>query len=149
MAAYRRVYGSHHLQVVVVVVVPFNGLWSGTTQVGVYQKKQLLWIFMEQGRIMEAEAPTVRVGATPTGLTAPSPPQPLRGFLQAGCPSCHPTNSVKALKAHHLQADCQKTRISSETLLSVIEYGLPLPFTNLKSTPMLKFQITVKTHMLS
>jgi len=22
-------------------------------------------------------------------------------FLQAGCPSCHPTNSVKALKAWH------------------------------------------------
>jgi len=22
-------------------------------------------------------------------------------FLQAGCPSCHPTNSVKALKAKH------------------------------------------------
>jgi len=21
-------------------------------------------------------------------------------FLQAGCPSCHPTNSIKALKAH-------------------------------------------------
>jgi len=30
---------------------------------------------MEQGKIMEAEAPTVRVGATPTGLKAP-PPQP-------------------------------------------------------------------------
>jgi len=24
---------------------------------------------------------------------------PLLCFLQAGCPSCHPTNSVKALKA--------------------------------------------------
>jgi len=24
---------------------------------------------------------------------------PLLSFLQAGCPSCHPTNSVKALKA--------------------------------------------------
>jgi len=24
---------------------------------------------------------------------------PLEVFLQAGCPSCHPTNSVKALKA--------------------------------------------------
>jgi len=23
-------------------------------------------------------------------------------FLQAGCPSCHPTNSVKALKAKHI-----------------------------------------------
>jgi len=27
-----------------------------------------------------------------------STPPPL-SFLQAGCPSCHPTNSVKALKA--------------------------------------------------
>jgi len=29
---------------------------------------------------MEAEVPTVRVGATPTGLAAPPPPQPLRFF---------------------------------------------------------------------
>jgi len=29
---------------------------------------------------MEAEVPTVRVGATPTGLTAPLPPQPPRFF---------------------------------------------------------------------
>jgi len=36
---------------------------------------------MEQGKIMEAEAPTVPVGATPTGLMAPTTPQ---GFLQAG-----------------------------------------------------------------
>jgi len=33
---------------------------------------------MEQGKIMEAEVSTVRVGATPTGLTAP--PQPPRFF---------------------------------------------------------------------
>jgi len=26
---------------------------------------------------------------------------PTAHFLQAGCPSCRPTNSVKALKAHH------------------------------------------------
>ena len=25
---------------------------------------------------------------------------PQLSFLQAGCPSCHPTNSVKALKLH-------------------------------------------------
>jgi len=57
---------------------------------------------MEQRKIMEAEVglPTVRVGATPTGLTAPHPHNPPR-FLQAGCPSCHPTNRVKALKAYH------------------------------------------------
>jgi len=53
---------------------------------------------MEQGKIMEAEVLTVRVFATPTGLTAPRFPQPPR-FLQAGCPACLPTNIVKALKA--------------------------------------------------
>jgi len=58
----------------------------------------VFWIFIEQGKIMEAEVPTVRVGATPTGLT---PPQP-QGFLQAGCPSFCPTNSVKALKQNEL-----------------------------------------------
>jgi len=26
---------------------------------------------------------------------------PPLSFLQAGCPSCHPTNSVKALKANN------------------------------------------------
>ena len=34
-------------------------------------------------------------------ITMPAP-QPL-SFLQAGCPSCHPTNSVKALKAFTLR----------------------------------------------
>jgi len=53
---------------------------------------------VEQGKIMEAEVPTVRVGATPTGLTAPTTPQ---DFSQAGYPSCRPTNSVKALKANN------------------------------------------------
>jgi len=78
----------------------FNGLSSGTTRVGRYQKKhQFFWIFMEQGKIMEAEAPTVRVGATPTGLMAPPPTQPPKVFVQAGCRSCRPTISVKALKA--------------------------------------------------
>jgi len=40
---------------------------------------------MEQGKIMKAEAPTVLVGATPTGLTVPPPTKSPR-FLQAGCP---------------------------------------------------------------
>jgi len=35
---------------------------------------------MEQGKIMEAEVPTVRVGATQTGLTALPLPQPPKVF---------------------------------------------------------------------
>jgi len=37
---------------------------------------------MEQGKIMEAEVTTVRVGATPTGLTVPPPPQPPKVFYR-------------------------------------------------------------------
>jgi len=35
---------------------------------------------------------------------------PQLSFLQAGCPSCHPTNGVKALKAKALKA--KETRSS-------------------------------------
>jgi len=84
---------------------------------------------MEQGRIVEAEAPTVQVGATPTGLTVPPPPQPLQGFLQAGCHSCHPTNSVKALKAQVLMLNSSKT----EFLLT----GLKQQLAKLDAIPLL------------
>jgi len=57
---------------------------------------------MEQEKIMEAEVPTVRWdspgGRHPNRTNGAPTPQP-QGFLQAGCPSCHPTNSVIALKA--------------------------------------------------
>jgi len=57
---------------------------------------------MEQGKIMEAEAPTVRVGTTPTGLTAPPPPQP-PSFFTGGMPFLplnqqHQHNSIKRVK---------------------------------------------------
>jgi len=37
-------------------------------------------ISMEQGKIMDAEVPTVQVGATPTGLMVPYPYNPPRFF---------------------------------------------------------------------
>jgi len=33
---------------------------------------------------------------------------PPLSFLQAGCPSCRPTNSVKALKAHTINSTAQQ-----------------------------------------
>jgi len=36
--------------------------------------------------------------------------QPL-SFLQAGCPSCRPTNSIKALKALIRQGQCQQIQM--------------------------------------
>jgi len=53
----------------------------------------------ERCSFAEADAPTIRLVATPSRLHSAhlhsSPPR----FLQVGCPSCHPANSVKILKA--------------------------------------------------
>jgi len=49
---------------------------------------------MEQGKIMEAEAPTVRLGATPTGPMVPPSPQPPKVFYRLDAlPASQPTAS--------------------------------------------------------
>jgi len=49
---------------------------------------------------------------------------PPLSFLQAGCPSCRPTNSVKALKAHQL-GHMQVTIKFVNTILHVFAFVLP------------------------
>jgi len=82
---------------------PFNGPLSGTTQVSRYQKRKTNLDFTEA---RDSEWQWHQLGSMQvctslqTNNHASTPPL---SFLQAGCPSCHPTNSVKALKA---QAQC-------------------------------------------
>jgi len=56
------------------------------------------WTSWCKGRLTEADTPTIWLGATPSGLASAHLHHPPI-FLQVGCPSCHPTNSVKSLKA--------------------------------------------------
>ena len=56
------------------------------------------WTLWCKGRLTEADTLTIRLGTIPSGLTSAHlyhPPY----FLQARCPSCRPTNNVKALQA--------------------------------------------------
>ena len=55
------------------------------------------WTLWCKGRLTEADTPTIGLGATASGLTSAHLHHPI--FLQARCPSCHPTNKVKALRA--------------------------------------------------
>ena len=77
---------------------PFNGPFSGTTQVGRYQKGKTNLDFTEA---RDSEWQWHQLGhmqvCTSLQTTTPAPHRSV--FLQAGCPSCRPTNSVKALKA--------------------------------------------------
>jgi len=61
----------------------FNGPLSGTTQVSGTRKVKPIRILLKQETVSGNHTSTAPLS-----------------FLQARCPSCHPTNSIKALKAH-------------------------------------------------
>jgi len=78
----------------------FSGPLSGTTRVSRYQKVKTNLDFI---KARDSEWQRHQLGhmqictLLQTDNHASTPPL---SFLQAGCPSCCPTNSVKALKAH-------------------------------------------------
>jgi len=77
---------------------PFNGTFSRTTWVSRYQKGKTSLDFTEAS---DSEWQWHVCTLLQTDNHASIPPH---SFLQAGCPSCHPTNSFKALKESHLVA---------------------------------------------
>jgi len=79
----------------------FSGLFSRTTWVSRHQRGKPLWILMKQEMIggngiswtiCKSFAPRSRQ------MILPVPHHSVFNFVQAGCPSCRPTNSVTALK---------------------------------------------------
>jgi len=91
---------------------PFNGPFSRTTQVSRYQKDKTN---LDSTEARDSEWQWHQLGymqictSLQTNNNAGTPPL---GFLQAGCPSCRPTNSVKALKAPsqlHLRKELSKS----------------------------------------
>ena len=81
---------------------PFNGPFSGTNQVSRYQKGKTNLDFTDA---RDSEWQWHQLGhmqvctLLQTDNRASTPPL---SFLQVGCPSCRPTNSIKALKAMYL-----------------------------------------------
>jgi len=86
-----------------------NGPFYGTTQVSRYQKGKPIWILLKQETVSSSGISWAICKCAPRSrqITMPAPPPPL-SFLQAGCPSCRRTNSVKALKAYLLTPKKQK-----------------------------------------
>ena len=80
------------------------------------------WTLCCYGRLTEADILTIRLGATPSGLTTAHLHHPPY-FLQARCPSCRPTSSIKALKA---TSAFGLGRRRSSTVLPALSPYLPL-----------------------
>ena len=80
---------------------PFNGPLSGTTWVSWYQKGKTSLDLLEQ-EIVSGNGISWAICKSaphPRQTTMPPPHQSTTQFLQARCPSCRLTNSVKTLKA--------------------------------------------------
>ena len=77
----------------------FNGLFSRTTWVGRYQKDKPFWILLKQDMTGWQWHQLNHMWIICTSLQTDNHASTSSlKFLRAGCPSCRPTNSVKALK---------------------------------------------------
>ena len=86
---------------------PFNGHFSGTTRVGRYQKVKPIWILLKQETVSGSGiSPWTICKSAPRSRQTATPAPHHSVFLQDGCPSCRPTNSVKALKAASYVCKC-------------------------------------------
>jgi len=77
----------------------FNCPLSGTTRVSRYQKGKTNLDFTEERNGEWQWHQLGRMQVCTSLRTDNHASTPLLSFLQAGCPSCRPINSVKALKA--------------------------------------------------
>ena len=78
---------------------PFNGPFSGTTRVVWYQKGKTNLDFTEARDSGRQWHQLGHIQVCTSLQTDNHTSTSTLSFLQARCPSCHPTNSVKALKA--------------------------------------------------
>ena len=78
---------------------PLNGHLSGTSQLSRYQKGKPVSTLLKQETVSGSGISWAICKSAPRSrqITTPTPDHSV--FLQAGCPSCLPTNSVNALKA--------------------------------------------------
>jgi len=67
--------------------------WSGT------RKEKPIWISLKQETVGGSGISWAIYKSAPRSRQTTTQAPQHSVFLQAGCPSCHPTNSVKALKA--------------------------------------------------
>jgi len=91
---------------------PFNGPFSGTARVNLYQKGKTNLDFIEA---RNSEWQWHQLGRTQVCISLQTDNHtstPPLSVLRAGCPSCRPTKRIKTLKALHSYIHTQKIKLS-------------------------------------
>ena len=104
------------------------------------------WTLWCKGRLTEADTPTIQLGATPSGLTSAHIHHPPY-FLQARCPSCCPTNSIKALKdpSSKIIHRCHLLLILQKGTSSFLYARSPMPEPHTYRLTELRFKVPLNT----
>ena len=113
---------------------PYNGPLSGTTRVSHYQKgktnldcteaRDSEWQWHQLGHMQICTS-------LQTDNHASTPPL---SFLQAGCPSCRPTNSIKALKATYTILHKQQWCDNWTNMLNIHHHHITLRWSQITCT---------------
>jgi len=82
----------------------FNGPLSGTTQWAGTRKVKPIWILLKQETVSGSGISLATCKSAPRSRQITMPAAHRSVFLQAGCPSCHRTNCVKALYANYTRS---------------------------------------------
>jgi len=92
---------------------PFNAICPGLPRLVGTRKVKPIWILLKQQTVSGSSISWAVCKFAPRSrqITTPAPRHSV--FLQAGCPSCRPTNSVKALKT---QAASRTTTTTTTTV---------------------------------
>jgi len=84
---------STHTHTRLLALCPGLPRWAGT------RKVKTIWILLEQETVSGSGISWTICKSASRSRQMTMPALHYSSFLQAGCPSCRPTNSVKALKA--------------------------------------------------
>ena len=93
---------------------PFNGPFPALPGYASTRKVKPIWILLKQETVSGSGIRWAICKSAPRSRQKTTPAPHHWVFLQAGCPSCRPTNSVKALKAPHSNL-FKKQKVSTET----------------------------------
>ena len=84
---------------------PFNGPFPRLPGWASTRKVKPIWILLKQQTVSGSGISWAICKSAPRFRQITTPAPHYSSFLQAGCPSCRPTNSVKALKAQWIGTD--------------------------------------------
>ena len=90
--------------------------WAGT------RKVKPIWILLEQETVSGSDISWAICKSAPRSRQITAPALHYSSFVQAGCPSCRPTNSVKALKAQSTEGTVESAIQNVEYYICTVKY---------------------------